>query len=105
MVPGERERIVVHVLIDEVEAEGAPQGLRLGADEGRGCLGGRQQRPCLDVESRVAEVRIGPGIGELARQRQAFAAEAEVMAQLQRLLLLEIEIGRESCRERVCQYV
>src|SRR3546814_15004351 len=48
------------------------------------------RRVLFRSESRVAEVRIGPGIGELARQRQAFAAEAEVMAQLQRLLLLEI---------------
>src|SRR3546814_1938421 len=60
----------------------------------------------------LGALRLDPGrsppraVGRVALLgHHAFEAQPAGMAQHQLAVLLEVQIGRASCRERVCQYV
>ena len=92
MVAGQRAN-EIDFLVDKVEPAAKRDIMRLGADEWVRHAKRREQGPRLD--ERIARVagdgRLGPGIGQLAIDRQPFGPGAEAVPDLDDLLFLEVE--------------
>src|SRR3546814_13993120 len=91
----------------------APRGIMssVEASEGGRIAGPAGLGPCAVAEHRRHEMRPGEGRGEACRkvgriaEARVISLMAEDKADRDVLLAQRVEIGRASCRERVCQYV